>query len=530
MEPLTKSDAYDIINFTYNYMLKQIKPDGTFVYSVNIQSGEVDKSYNFARHCGSIWSLLSAYRDSNILSRGIDLKKIDTALDYILNNCLKYQNPDQAFIIYSKKSNKIASTALAILSLIERYQIDQNQKYLEMAKALASGLISLQDETGDYCHALSSDLKFLAKNLSEIYDGEINFALLSMYQLTKDDKYLSTTRKSMQSLKNKNALDTSSQWLAYVYLELFNSPDNAEYITDFLQNISKYTTKIAKNPGLCDMEYLGCAYEFLTILSNDPSKYHLDPVTLNNLFSRTKTVFYNRARAGVANMVSLSNVSSFSDKYLGCFFKKGFEARIDYSQHNLSGYRLFYQSFYGGGKPFTSTTKKHQLENPYVNLARRAVEAYVKTGQTIDPPYGLPPDMLKGKNGVYVSIKKDGQLRGCRGSRSASTGSIAKEIIASAIKAAMRDDRFNPITEPELSHLAYRVYILDPIEKVKDESELDPNVYGIVIFQNNKRGLMLPMLDTIHTAEEQIRKTLKKGNIDPTLPYDLYRFRATKYV
>ena len=65
----------------------------------------------------------------------------------------------------------------------------------------------------------------------------------------------------------------------------------------------------------------------------------------------------------------------------------------------------------------------------YVQLARRTIEQYVRTGEQPEGPEGLPEEMYRERAGVFVSIKKEGSLRGCIGTIQAVQASIAEEII-----------------------------------------------------------------------------------------------------
>ena len=82
---------------------------------------------------------------------------------------------------------------------------------------------------------------------------------------------------------------------------------------------------------------------------------------------------------------------------------------------------------------------KRQEEDPYVSIARRSLETYIKTGKIIRAEKTLPNKLLKERAGVFVSLKKHGQLRGCIGTIAPTRESIAYEIIHNAISAGVRD-------------------------------------------------------------------------------------------
>jgi hypothetical protein len=163
-----------------------------------------------------------------------------------------------------------------------------------------------------------------------------------------------------------------------------------------------------------------------------------------------------------------------------------------------------------------------------VSLAQKAIETYILEGKTIKPPDPLPPEMC-GKAGVFVSLKKHGELRGCIGTYMPSCDCIANEIIQNAISAATNDPRFRPVQDYELHEITCSVDILTCPERVADPRELDPKKYGIIVVSGFRRGLLLPDLDGVNTVEEQLRITKMKAGILPHEDVELYRFEVIRH-
>jgi AmmeMemoRadiSam system protein A len=171
------------------------------------------------------------------------------------------------------------------------------------------------------------------------------------------------------------------------------------------------------------------------------------------------------------------------------------------------------------------------MEKPYVKLARMAVENYIKEGKIIEPPNDLPEEFFKEKCGVFVSIHKGKELRGCIGTYLPTKENLAKEIISNAISAA-QDPRFLPIQKGELPFLSYEVYLLEEPKPVKSLEELDPKKYGILVrsLDSEKSGLLLPDLEGIEKKEEQIWVACQKAGINPLKEkIIIYKFSARKY-
>ena len=172
---------------------------------------------------------------------------------------------------------------------------------------------------------------------------------------------------------------------------------------------------------------------------------------------------------------------------------------------------------------------KANEESAYVKLARETIENYIKQGKKITPPLGLPEEMINQKAGVFVSLKKFGDLRGCIGTFMPTQENIAQEIIKNAISAAVDDPRFSPVNSSELDDLTISVDVLTAPEEVKDISQLDPKKYGVIVSSGYKKGLLLPDLEGVDTVEYQIEIAKRKAGIYPDEKVKLYRFEVKRY-
>lgn len=168
--------------------------------------------------------------------------------------------------------------------------------------------------------------------------------------------------------------------------------------------------------------------------------------------------------------------------------------------------------------------------NPYISLAKLAVENYIQNGNIASTPDYLSSEFLQRKAGTFVTITRNDELRGCIGTYLPTKENITQEIIHNAIAAATEDYRFSPIQKEELPHLSYTVYLLNEPELVKDFSELDPQKYGIIVKTGMKSGLLLPDLAEVDTIEKQIAIACQKAGINPqTEKIITYRFTVKKY-
>lgn len=165
--------------------------------------------------------------------------------------------------------------------------------------------------------------------------------------------------------------------------------------------------------------------------------------------------------------------------------------------------------------------------HPLTKLAKDTVEGYVRDSK-LPQPSELTPEM-RGKAGVFVSIKKHGQLRGCIGTFEPDKSNVAQEIISNAVSSAIKDPRFLPVVAEELPDLTYSVDVLTTPEPVESEKELDPKRYGVIVEKGKRHGLLLPDLEGVDTVEQQIDICRQKAGIAPDEPVKLYRFEVKRY-
>jgi len=167
--------------------------------------------------------------------------------------------------------------------------------------------------------------------------------------------------------------------------------------------------------------------------------------------------------------------------------------------------------------------------HPLVKLAKGTIELYVRERKVLElHDADLAPDM-KERAGVFVSLKERGMLRGCIGTFQPTEPNVANEVIRNAISAATSDPRFSPVRPEELERLEYSVDVLTAPEQVNGVAELDPKRYGVIVKAGGRRGLLLPDLEGVDAAEEQVGIAMQKAGIQPGTPVTLFRFEVKRY-
>ncbi len=168
---------------------------------------------------------------------------------------------------------------------------------------------------------------------------------------------------------------------------------------------------------------------------------------------------------------------------------------------------------------------KTDLRGTVVRLAASSLEHSLRSGAVLPVPDG--PE-LKKRAGAFVTLKKKGQLRGCIGTIEPVRDSLAEEIIHNAVAAGLEDPRFPAVTVEELPELEYSVDVLGEPEPAV-VADLDPQVYGVIVSKGWRKGVLLPALEGVDTATEQLDIACRKAGIDPREPYRLERFKVIRY-
>jgi AmmeMemoRadiSam system protein A len=167
-----------------------------------------------------------------------------------------------------------------------------------------------------------------------------------------------------------------------------------------------------------------------------------------------------------------------------------------------------------------------EQNHPLVRLARESIAASL-AGKS--PPVVDTRDITGEPAGAFVSLKKSGHLRGCIGTIEPVRPDLVQEVADNAIAAATRDPRFAPVTLEELDDIIISVDVLSKPEPVSSMDELDPAKYGVIVRSGPRKGVLLPDLPGITTAEEQVGIAMQKAGIMESEQVELERFEVKRY-
>jgi AmmeMemoRadiSam system protein B/AmmeMemoRadiSam system protein A len=140
-------------------------------------------------------------------------------------------------------------------------------------------------------------------------------------------------------------------------------------------------------------------------------------------------------------------------------------------------------------KPFSLT---EQDKNELLALARKSVEHAIENQKAYDPPASAS-EALNQERGAFVTLKEDGQLRGCIGYTSP-IKPLYMTVRDTATLAAVRDPRFQPVAAAELPKLHYEVSVLSPLRRVTDIEQIKVGQHGLIMKNGDNEGLLLPQV------------------------------------
>lgn len=126
-----------------------------------------------------------------------------------------------------------------------------------------------------------------------------------------------------------------------------------------------------------------------------------------------------------------------------------------------------------------------------MEVARRAVRA--AASRVPAPPVEAPTGPLEVRAGAFVTLRRDGQLRGCVGAVSASAP-LSETVSSCAVASATTDPRFAPVSIEELDGLTIEISVLGPLEAVAGPAEIEAGRHGVVVERGLDRGLLLPQV------------------------------------
>lgn len=174
---------------------------------------------------------------------------------------------------------------------------------------------------------------------------------------------------------------------------------------------------------------------------------------------------------------------SFSVSYASIIFTKPLETK--------SGLHTPKEETLNTEQSFLTTEEKETL----LSLARNTLATYTKTGHPpkLEPLFVKLTPRLKEKYGVFVTLKKCGELRGCIGHTIPST-SLFQGVVENTVNSSSRDWRFSPVVPKEVSDIIIEISVLSKPKKISRPDDFTVGKEGVIIRKGHASALFLPQV------------------------------------
>jgi len=352
--PLSADTTQPIIEMSTNYLARQVQSSGQYVYGYFPCFGRTIDTYNSLRHASSTYALIEgyeachgfdAYRNDEAKLALANIKVgIDNAMNYLIDELIQTYD-DKAYVIDIGGEIKLGANAVAILAIVKYIQVFINTpkayEYHALAEKLALGIITMQQDDGSFVHVIhSKDLTLKAKNRIIYYDGEAAFAMMRLYGLTKDTRWLDCVTRAFDYFIEAKHHQAHDHWLSYCSNELVIYKPEKKYFQFAVNNILGYTdfikNRITTFPTLLE---LAMAFHQMLLKLDEHPEFH-DVLTGFDVQG-----FYQALHARANHLMNgfffpeMAMFYKSPQTILHGFFIRhhSFRVRIDDVEHYLSG-------------------------------------------------------------------------------------------------------------------------------------------------------------------------------------------------
>ncbi|MGN0667455.1 MAG: glycosyl hydrolase family 88 [Huintestinicola sp.] len=349
---LTDKDAMEILQNAADYLANQIYPVGAFEYGYYPIPHHVIQGYNILRHASSIWSVLMNYR----ITQNDELRPvIDSVMGFLVRNMAnRYSKPDSeyntVFLIERNSSEiKLGGNGLAVIALTEYMDVFKCDKYQKLCIELGNGILEMRRKNGRYVHVLNyPDLTLKDKFRTVYYDGEATFALMRLYGLTRDEKWLNAARESIDMFIREGYEKYRDHWVAYSLNEFTKYVPEEKYFSFAMKNAMVNLRRIHDQDTTYHtyLELLGVSFE--TWLRMKELGIAAEYASDEEILQLIETIFH-RADYMLNGCLTpeLAMYLKYPVQISGAFCVRhdNFRIRIDDVQHNIGAYYSFYKNY-----------------------------------------------------------------------------------------------------------------------------------------------------------------------------------------
>lgn len=330
------------------YLKNQLRDDGRYKYGYFPHFDRDINFYNNLRHCSSTYSLVEGL---NYLNLEVDVAR--SPINYIIEN--QFYEHDGAGYVFDDTNHmnevKLGQNAAFIFAVCEYLNSGLvEDELLSKAQLAAEGILRMINrETSETVHVLNyPDLTIKDKFRVIYYDGEAALALLRLYQIDGNDKWLNAVKGLFDKFINQDYWKYHDHWLGYCTNELVQLADKKEYYIFGIKNVAGYLDFIYNRETTFPtfLEMLTATYQLV-----QKAKESGYSKIVEDLIDEEKLVQVIHHRAEYQRIgyfyPELAMYFKNPKKILGAFFIKhhGYRTRIDDIEHYLSGYVQYQKIF-----------------------------------------------------------------------------------------------------------------------------------------------------------------------------------------
>ncbi len=258
-------------------------------------------------------------------------------------------------------------------------------------------------------------------------------------------------------------------------LKPYFSPENLFVISTDFSHYPAYKDAFVTDHQVAD-----------AIVTNNPDKF------LNAVENCTRKHVENLA-TGCCSWPSVITLMYLTEEMPGIAYKKVLYKNSGDSQYGerdrvVGYYALSVLQQKSGTTALTESDKKELLR-----IAHTAIRTYLQESQTASVDTGSLSNALLNKAGVFVTLKKAGELRGCIGHFEADKP-LYKIVQQMAIASATQDYRFNAVSLSELEKIDIEISVLSPMQKISNVNTIRLGIDGIYIKKGSRSGTFLPQV------------------------------------
>lgn len=325
----------------------EILANGRFTYGYFPAYDRELKSYNTVRHCTAVYALIETLE---VDFKSEYIAKIKLAIEYAIRTF--YKEIDGCGFMTDGADDteiKLGSNAAAIFMLAKYQEITKDDQFLETAEKLATGIQRMVSPEGETTHVIEYPSLAIKEKFRIIYyDGEAALGLLRLYQINQDQKILDLVKTMFKHFIDKEYDRYHDHWLSYCTNELTKICPEQEYFEFGLNNYLKHMKFIAerKTAYATFLEMMMSAYKMVTRIHEQGLTELFEKSKFDELkqliehrveFQRSTGFFYPEVAMYMAHPKVILNA----------FYVRHdrFRTRIDDQEHNLSGYVAYVNYF-----------------------------------------------------------------------------------------------------------------------------------------------------------------------------------------